>query len=175
MTARLRAARERVEEYERFQVFLRGALESLERPADTEKGCGADCPCVSPPETPPAGVVSLPLLSAGAAPSCSLGDTALTQRLERWRGLLVDAEPYPGPRGRVWALPIEHAGAVAELAAAETACCPFLELRIDFTPETVRLHARLAPEVAPDLDGRTAEAVRWLTGGPDEDTEDARP
>ncbi len=56
------------------------------------------------------------------------------RRLDAWRDLLAQAAPAQRSHGSSWILPLDKAGRLAELAAAEQQCCAFLDLRIDFTP-----------------------------------------
>ena len=82
--------------------------------------------------------------------ACSLAVTDLTQRSTEWRNLLSGAERTTIPEGLRLTLPIERAGALAALAAAEQQCCPFFDFSLQLDGPLVCLTVR-APDAAADL------------------------
>ena len=89
------------------------------------------------------------------------GVAATTLRYYEQRGLL----PAQRSHGSSWILPLDKAGRLAELAAAEQQCCAFLDLRIDFTPPT-GAPARERPPPPPPRPRHTGRAGRTPAGCP---------
>lgn len=83
-------------------------------------------------------------------------------RLDAWRDFLTRAVRTPRVHGSSWSLPLERAGRLAELAAAEQQCCAFLDLRIDFAPQRVHLHVGVHPDHRPAPDTPAGQAARLL-------------
>ncbi|MBE3001531.1 MerR family transcriptional regulator [Nocardiopsis sp. HNM0947] len=176
---RLAEARARAAEVEDFQALLRAALERLQRLPDRDAPCDPGCefltamapgaraaePRASGPTDPTAPAsgtrAALPLLD-GPGPRCLLAEHDHRERMDRWRELLGEATRTPREHGCSWDLPLERAGAVADLAAAEQQCCSFLDLRIDFTPRRVHLHVRVHPGHRPDTCTPAGQAARLL-------------
>ncbi|WP_435107094.1 hypothetical protein [Nocardiopsis synnemataformans] len=102
------------------------------------------------------------LAAVTEAPSCSLDGADYQQRIDRWRLMLQDARQTFGPQGCTWSLPLDQAGPLAELAAAERQCCSFLRLRLDFTAQRVRLHVSADPRRLPEPGSRAEQAARLL-------------
>jgi len=75
-----------------------------------------------------------------AAISCRLDASEMPARVEAWRDLLGRAEARTAIDGGIRiSLPPGLAGRVAELAAAEKACCPFFDFVIRIGVDAVLL------------------------------------
>lgn len=167
---RLEQARARAAEVEDFQALLRSALERLQRLPDREAPCDPGCEFLTamapgaPSESTDSSDQARPALQLldDGGPRCLLADGDHHRRLERWRELLASASRTPREHGSSWSLPLDRAGAVADLAAAEQRCCSFIDLRIDFTPSRVHLHVGVHPDHRPDPDGPAGQAARLL-------------
>ncbi|MET9710983.1 MerR family transcriptional regulator [Nocardiopsis alba] len=161
---RLAQARDRAAELEDFQALLRTAHARLRSLPDRDEPCDPGCAFLAdlaPSHGHPAPSKDmLPII--GEPARCLLDEDDHRERLERWRALLSHANGTSRPRGRSWSLPLERAGEVAELAAAEQRCCAFLDLRIDFTPGRVHLHVGLHPDHRPEPGGPAEEAALLL-------------
>ncbi|TDQ50293.1 DNA-binding transcriptional MerR regulator [Actinorugispora endophytica] len=165
LSHRLAEAERRSAELEGFRALLAGALRRLDELPDRDTPC--DPGCASLDAGPPAPAEPLPhargtVAAATEAPSCSLDAGDHRQRISRWRLLLRQGRRTPRPQGSSWSLPLSQAGPLAELAAAERRCCSFLRLRIDFTTQGVRLHARLDARRRPEPGSPAWQAARLL-------------
>ncbi|QKW31843.1 MerR family transcriptional regulator [Nocardiopsis flavescens] len=159
----LARARVRAAELEDFQALLRTARTRLRQLPDRDAPCDPGCAFLSD-LAPPARAGhprALPVAGNGGA-ACLLEAGDHERRLGDWRELLARAVPSPRAHGGSWSLPLAEAGRVAELAAAEQQCCAFLDLRIDFTPQRVHLHAAVHPGHRPAPGSPAWEAARLL-------------
>ncbi|WP_017569190.1 MerR family transcriptional regulator [Nocardiopsis halotolerans] len=160
---RLDQARAQAAELADFQALLRSAHTRLQQLPDRDAPCDPGCAFLTDLAPPEQGghPRSLPLADTGGA-TCLLEPDDHERRLDRWRDLLAEAASTPRAHGSSWSLPLEKAGQVAELAAAEQQCCAFLDLRIDFTPQRVHLHVGVHPDHRPDPDSPAGRAARLL-------------
>ncbi|WP_017588997.1 MerR family transcriptional regulator [Nocardiopsis ganjiahuensis] len=184
LVERLAEVRERSAELEEFRSVLRDALRRLDALPDRDTPCDPDCafladgPDPAPNPAPgPARRVGAPAarparrareLTVSATPrvSCSLEEDDHRERLDRWRLLLEPARRVRHARGSTWTLPLEKAGALAELAAAEQQCCSFLDLGIDFSARRVHLRVSTGPGDPPAPGSRAEQAARLLGAEP---------
>ncbi|MGW6739338.1 MerR family transcriptional regulator [Streptomyces sp. NPDC055025] len=83
--------------------------------------------------------------------ACSLNSASLQERTARWHGVLKDSRREPIDDGLRLTLPIDRAGAFAELAAAEQQCCPFYDFRIHLNGASMHVEVRSPQEGAPIL------------------------
>ena len=93
-------------------------------------------------------------LADSISDSCTLDRSELPRRLEDWRHLLADCDITREGTGATITLRADtDVVAVAELAAAETACCSFFtfELRVDATGNSLRVTAPEAQQSMIDL------------------------
>lgn len=142
---RLNQARAQAAEPEAFQALLRTARTRLQRLPDRDAPCDPSCEFLTSLSTTPTQSYrppALPLIDQHHA-QCLLAPEDHHHRLDQWRELLDQAHRTTRSDGSSWSLPLNRAGAIAELAAAEQQCCTFLELRIDFTSQRVHLHVEL--------------------------------
>lgn len=156
---RLAAAEGQARELEAFCDRLRTALDQLEQLPDREASCDPNCDFLAESE---ARVAERQSPAFEDSQACSLSGPDYSERIERWRGLLQGARRSPAPRGSWWSLPVDRAGEVAELAAAEQECCAFLQLSIDFPPGRVRLHVSAADDRMPSPGSSAAQAAELL-------------
>lgn len=160
---RMEQARTRAAELADFQSLLRTAHTRLRELPDRDAPCDPGCAFLAelaPPERP-GHPRALRMADRGTA-TCLLEADDHRDRLDRWREVLAEATPAPRTHGSSWSLPLDRAGQVAELAAAEQQCCAFLDLRIDFTPQRVHLHVGIHPEHRPDPESPAGQAARLL-------------
>ncbi|ATL71804.1 MerR family transcriptional regulator [Nocardia terpenica] len=152
--ARLDQAEARLIELHAFTTVLHTALRHLDHLPDRTDHCNPDCGFPAPTDTTPA---AQPLPSAptradteqdterwrSAPVACALTGDARTDRIGRWRRALDGAVRTPIPDGVRLVVPIDRAGILAELAAAEQHCCPFLDfhLHLDGPVLRVEIHA----------------------------------
>ncbi|MEV6821029.1 MerR family transcriptional regulator [Nocardiopsis dassonvillei] len=160
---RLEQARVRAAELADFQALLRTARTRLEQLPDRDAPCDPGCAFLAD-LAPPARTEhprALPIAHNGGA-ACLLEADEHERRLNAWRELLAQAVPAPRAHGSSWSLPLDKAGCLAELAAAEQQCCAFLDLRVDFTPQRVHLHVGLHPDQRPVPGSPAGQAARLL-------------
>jgi hypothetical protein len=82
--------------------------------------------------------------------ACSLTGGDRAERASAWRAALDGAVRTPIPDGVRLTLPAGRAAAIAELAAAEQACCAFFDIRVHFAAHALDLEVR-GPAAATDL------------------------
>ncbi|HEY0933883.1 MAG TPA: hypothetical protein VGD91_09085 [Trebonia sp.] len=82
--------------------------------------------------------------------ACSLTRDDQTNQMASWREALDGAAVAVIPDGRRLTVPVSRAAAVAGLAAAEQACCPFFDFRLHLETPVLHLEVR-APAAAADL------------------------
>ncbi|NYE47368.1 DNA-binding transcriptional MerR regulator [Spinactinospora alkalitolerans] len=160
---RLDQARTRAAELADFQALLRTARTRLQQLPDRDAPCDPGCAFLAdlaPPDRK-GHPRALPMAATGGA-TCLLEAGEHERRLDAWRELLAQAASTPRAHGSSWSLPLDKAGRLAELAAAEQQCCAFLDLRIDFTPQRVHLHVGVHPDHRPDPDSPAGQAARLL-------------
>jgi MerR family transcriptional regulator, copper efflux regulator len=156
IAARLDEAESRAVELRAFAISLRGALDRLDALPDRSGRCGPECGLAGPGSAAPApAFVDAPAPTPAerwrtAPVACSLTAAELDERSTQWRNLLTGAERTTIPEGFRLTLPVEHAGALATLAAAEQRCCPFFDFGLQFDGPLVCLTVR-APDTAADL------------------------
>ena len=193
LVERLAEVRKSRTELEEFRSVLRGALRRLDALPDRDTPCDPDCAflAAAPEAVAHAASGPAPNTSPNAAPglarragtpasrpehrardltvlgpstaSCSLEQDDYRERLDRWRFLLRPARRVSHAHGSTWTLPLERAGALAELAAAEQQCCSFLDLSIDFSAQRVHLHVSTDPD-DPPAPGSPAVQAALLQG-----------
>ena len=132
---RITDAERRNAETEAFIARLRQALTVLDGPVPSGR-CGPGC-----------GIGEFP---AAAPVVCALTGGEQADRVEEWRRLigLADArESIEG--GLAFRFPLALAGQVAELAAAEQQCCPFMEFALRMADGALRFEVRAPADAAP--------------------------
>ena len=143
-------------ELDAFIERLRTASSVIDGPVPSGR-CGPGCGIV-PRQSPAAAapVATGPTIRRNAASgppiACTLAAADQADRVEDWRRLLGKAygrEPADG--GLAFRFPAGLAGQVAELAAAEQQCCPFLEFTLYLKPNVLRLEVRVPEDAAPLL------------------------
>lgn len=154
VAGRITEADQRIAELSAFVDRLACVHDELSGPAP-EGGCGPGCGCVRTPETRPAPIELLrprPASSAESVPvACTLSAGDQRARAGQWHEVLARADRRDAIDGGVRvALPISLAATVADLAAAEQQCCPFLTFTLTFTGSALELTVR-APEAAAGL------------------------
>ncbi|WP_150253468.1 MerR family transcriptional regulator [Nocardiopsis deserti] len=160
---RLEQARAQAAELADFQALLRTARTRLHQLPDRDAPCDPGCAFLADlaPPSQAAHPRALPLAQTNGA-TCMLETGDHERRLDAWRELLTEAARTQRAHGSSWSLPLERAGQVAELAAAEQQCCAFLDLRVDFTPQRVHLHVGVHPDHRPDPGSPAGRAARLL-------------
>ncbi|GAA4011831.1 MerR family transcriptional regulator [Allokutzneria multivorans] len=128
-------AQRRTAELDAFSERLRRALSDLDDPAP-EGRCGPGCGYLHEPAPPIA---------------CSLDGEEQSSRIARWKEVLSDADRSHVDGGVVLRLPASRSAALAELAAAEQACCPFFEFTLVLARGVVELRVRAPEHAAPLL------------------------
>ncbi len=144
-------------ELDDFAAALHSVLRRLDtmpgRPGRCDTECGYDDPRQWPPARPGERVAAgrdrrVRVLSerARTAPiACSLNASEAGGRLTEWRAMLAGAERRDVPGGVRLTVPASRAGALAELAAAEQRCCPFIDFVLELDGQVMHLEAR-APD-----------------------------
>ncbi|MYQ39214.1 DNA-binding transcriptional regulator, MerR family [Streptomyces sp. LamerLS-316] len=162
IAARLAGAESRAAELAAFTASLHTALRHLDALPDRARPCDSECGLLAPSARPTAGVRSVDVVlapSRQAAPAeaerwrtapvaCSLTGEGLGERTDRWREAVDGAVRTALPEGLRLTLPVERTGRVAELAAAEQQCCPFLDFRIHLDGPHLHLEVRAPAEGA---------------------------
>jgi DNA-binding transcriptional MerR regulator len=130
----------RREELDAFADRLRAALAEIDgppRPGRCDPGCGF----LRDYEPAPVELTLQPPIA------CTLTGTDQRERVRQWRDLLDGADREVMDGGLRWHLPVQLAGQVAELAAAEQQCCTFFDFALYVSVDGLRFEAR-APEHA---------------------------
>ncbi|HEX8804934.1 MAG TPA: MerR family transcriptional regulator [Acidimicrobiales bacterium] len=131
------------------------APDATVEPAEpTDTGAADGCGCGDPgPGTGPVGVVLGRATPTDGVPiACTLDGGEMADRLDAWQAVLAGAtarEPVDGGI-RVALDPTVDLGAVAALAGAEHACCPFFTFAVTVDGRGPALEVR-APDDAADL------------------------
>lgn len=153
ITARLDEAELRAAELATFAASLRVALRHLDAVPDRAGRCAAEC-CfpaqAGSGEDELVGTVDTTERWRNAPVACSLSADDAGERGTEWRDLLAGAQQETLPEGLRVTVPIERAGAIAALVAAEQECCPFFDFRLQFAVPVLHLDVR-APQAAADL------------------------
>jgi DNA-binding transcriptional MerR regulator len=151
-SAELRAA-----EIDAFTERLRKASLLIDGPAPPGR-CGPGCGIVprdAAPEAAPAGHVLTPRRRDPEPEppiACTLTAAGQAGRIGEWRRLLGQAgsrEQAGG--GLAFRFPAGLAGQVAQLAAAEQQCCPFLEFNLRLTGGGLQFEVQVPEDAAPLL------------------------
>ena len=150
-------AERRAAEIDAFIERLRKASSLIDGPAPPGR-CGPGCGIVphQDPAAPAPAVAGLATRrDADPEPpiACTLTAADQAGRIGEWRRLLGQAdgrEPVDG--GLAFRVPAGLAGHVAELAAAEQQCCPFLEFTLHLVAGGLRLEVQVPESAAPLLE-----------------------
>jgi len=156
IAARLVEAKARAAELAAFAASLHGALAHLDALPGRAGRCDPECGFLAPAPGEarggqPVDVVPVPSRRAAAqeeerwrtAPvACSLTGEGLHERTAQWREAVDGAAPAAVPEGLRLTLPMDRAVRIAELAAAEQRCCPFLDFRLHFDGPYLHLEVR---------------------------------
>jgi DNA-binding transcriptional MerR regulator len=143
-----------------FAGRLRMALDlmnDMPRQGRCEPGC---CVPAAPADDAPEGLSSLTGVVSGTvsvapafplAPAfpvaCTLPGPDQTERIRQWRRLLAQATHRERSDGAVRiGLPMSAAATVAELAAAEQRCCPFISFTLHLAGQSLTLEVRAPAE-----------------------------
>ncbi|MDN3359785.1 MerR family transcriptional regulator [Actinomadura sp. DC4] len=155
LVTRITDAERRTAELQEFTASLRGALDHLDALPDRAGGCDAECGFLDSARTPPVSKEPSPRADRSdeqrwrtAPVACSLTSDAIGGRVEQWQQLIRGAEHEEIPDGRRLTLPVQHAEAVATLAAAEQRCCPFFDFRLHLDGSVLHLEVRAPVEGA---------------------------
>jgi DNA-binding transcriptional MerR regulator len=162
--AKLAEAQARVAELVAFTAQLQLAAEALARrapdgPCDDACGCMAE-PAGAGPVRTAVTLTSRPATATEPPIACSLDAGAVPSRMAEWQAVLrdvVDRERIDGGY-RLALAPPASVAAIAELAAAEQACCSFLCFAITVDGRGTALEVT-APAAAADV-------VDAMFGGP---------
>lgn len=150
LRARLAGAEQRREDVARFISTLRAALAHLDALPDRSSRCDPNCGFLTLATAAEQSIDTSRERWRDAPVSCSLTRDGMTDRTGQWRTVLADATRRPIPDGLQLTLPVERLAAVAELAAAEQACCPFFDFRLHLDGPDLHLEVR-APVDAQDM------------------------
>ena len=161
LAVRIAEAEQRASELAAFTATLYRAREHLDALPDRDGRCDRQCEFLTPglaadarPATlhgPRQGAANQAWRSAPVA--CSLDGPAISDRIRQWQDLLAGAERKSIPDGIKLTIPSGRAAQVAELAAAEQQCCPFLDFRLHLTGQQMHLEVRAPAEAATMLTG----------------------
>lgn len=138
LRARLTEAERQQDEAARFVASLRGALDHLDALPDRSGPCDANCELLDLTEEPQRW--------RDAPVACSLSRDDVRDRTDQWEAVLAGAGRRPIADGVELTVPIERLAAVADLAAAEQACCPFLDFRLHLDGPDLHLEIRASAE-----------------------------
>jgi DNA-binding transcriptional MerR regulator len=156
LTARIAEAELRASELAAFTITLHAAREHLDTLPDRSGRCDPRCgfptsvaATVTRPVTPHRTRDAADDQEWRTSPvACSLEGQAMGDRISQWQSLLNDAGHQPIPDGVRLTVPAERAARIAELAAAEQQCCPFLDFRLHFAGQLLHLDVRAPAEAA---------------------------
>jgi DNA-binding transcriptional MerR regulator len=151
------SAERRAAETDAFIERLRKASSLIDGPAPPGR-CGPGCGIV-PHDAAPEAVPAVPVQTPRRRDpepeppiACTLTAAGQADRIGEWRRLLGQAdgrEQVDG--GLAFRFPAGLAGQVAELAAAEQQCCPFLEFNLHLTAGGLRFEVQVPEGAAPLL------------------------
>lgn len=139
LRAKLAEAEQRREETAGFVGVLRAALAHLDALPDRSEPCDPNCGFLTLAEPEPERWRDAPI-------ACSLTHDEIRDRTDRWRSALADAVRRQIPEGIELTVPIARLASVAELAAAEQACCPFLDFRLHLSGPDLHVQVRASAE-----------------------------
>ena len=155
LVARITDAERRTVELQEFTASLRNALDHLDALPDRAGRCDAECGFLDSTRTRHvSGELSLRADRGDEdrwqtePVACSLTSGAIGGRAVHWQQLIRGAEHKEIPGGRRLTLPVQHAEAVAALAAAEQQCCPFFDFRLHLDGPVLHLEVRAPAEGA---------------------------
>lgn len=159
IAAHMSEAEQRAAHLAGFIDSLRQALHHLDQLPDRAEPCGPECGF--PPTHPTAAEPAILTIQARpneqdaerrrtAPVACSLTPEGFSARTDAWRTLIAGATREQTPDGLRLTLPADRAATVAELAAAEQACCPFFDFHLHFDGPELHLEVR-APADAGQL------------------------
>lgn len=151
LAARLEDTERRQAELAATAVGLRAAIDRLDALPDRAGPCEPDCLRPLPPATAEDGSATDTRTGFDerwrmAPVACSLSGTETVERVERWRDALVGGAPTTTSDGVRFTVPVDRLAELAELAAAEQACCPFLGFRFDLDGPDLRVEVRATAE-----------------------------
>lgn len=126
---RLAEAETRATETAHFATTLRRALAHLDSLPDRPDPCDPSCGL-------------LPVTQDDVPVACSLDAADTADRIADWRRLTEGAPRAPLADGLRLTLPIGRLREVADLAAAEQACCPFLDFHLHLDGPNLHLEVR---------------------------------
>ncbi|MFE3600647.1 MerR family transcriptional regulator [Streptomyces sp. NPDC059142] len=166
IAARLAEAEARTAELAAFTASLHDALAHLDALPDRTGRCDPGCGFLSPASPArggrPVDVALAPGHGAAAGEAerwrtvpvaCSLTGAGARERVAQWREAVDGAVRAPLPEGLRLTLPVDRTARVAELAAAEQRCCPFLDFRLHLDGPYLHLEVRAPTEgTAPLMD-----------------------
>lgn len=146
VAAKIAAARGRIAELQAFSEQLQQAAVALQvhtpdGPCDDACGCATPDPTLGPGGPTVVALTTKPPVAAEPPIACTLTSSELTTRVEDWRALLASAssrEPLEGGV-RIGFGADAPVAALAELVAAEQACCMFLRFALTVDTRGVAL------------------------------------
>jgi DNA-binding transcriptional MerR regulator len=153
IAARIGEAEEQRAQLAAFTASLRSALQHLDELPDRAGRCDPQCSFLGASQAAN-GPVDVALGHPAARDSretpvaCSLSADGIQERVRAWRELAAGAAREQVDGGLRLTLPVDRAGAGAELAAAEQECCPFLDFRLLLDGPVVHLEVRAPAEAA---------------------------
>ncbi|MEU6080445.1 MerR family transcriptional regulator [Streptomyces sp. NPDC047108] len=151
LAARLEGAERQRADVTSFIAVLRSALGQLETLPDRAGRCDSGCSLAR-------STAAERDMAAEAEPwrfapvACSLSAGGLEQRVCQWHTAVDGAVRARIPDGVRLTLPVERAGTVAALAAAEQRCCPFLDFHLHLDGEALHLEVRAPADGVAMLD-----------------------
>lgn len=149
LKARLTEAECREREAAVFVASLRAALAHLDALPDRSDPCDPNCGFLTFSSNPHASLSDPDQESQrwrSAPVACSLTRDDLSDRTEQWRDLVADAARKRIADGIELTVPIGRLTAVADLAAAEQSCCPFLDFRLHLDGPDLHIEIRTSVE-----------------------------
>lgn len=153
IAGRLDEAERRTAELTAFTASLHSALKHLDALPDRAGPCDPECGFLDPSAKAAAQPVDVALAPSRQAAeelkswrtapvACSLTGGAFSERADQWHQILDGADRRTIDEGIRLTLPVDRAGAVAELAASEQQCCRFFDFRIHLDGQRLHLEVR---------------------------------
>ena len=136
---RIAETRQRIEDLHRFGTRLATARDQL-RTTVREGPCDPSCAFLGsapPPDQPAPGLMSLPQAPSDAVIACALDNAGRIEQSQRWQTVLETAtsrEPTDDGARVVFDPERTAIADLAEVAAAEGRCCPFLTVSLQISP-----------------------------------------
>lgn len=150
LRARLAEAAQRRDDVAGFIATLHAALAHLDALPDRSSRCDPNCGFLFLAEQTDRSTHAGRERWRDAPVACSLTRDDFADRAEHWHHVLTDATHRSIPDGVELTLPIQRLSDVAELAAAEQACCPFFDFRLHLDGPDLHLQVR-TPADAHDM------------------------